>query len=253
MKTLKLKLHPQEESKYNSPWNIAVDFPIDMSFHVEQIAEMVNEYEEDYHTGMNVKEIAELLYDYTAGYPYLVSRICQLVDERVAGTEAYPNKKEAWKKEGVLAAIKLLLKEPNTLFDDMTKKLSDYPQLKEMLQNILFGGIDFPFKRETPVVDLGVTFGFLKDKDGIVAVANRIFEMQLYDMFLAEMAVNNKMYMETVSNRSQFIISGMLQMDLVMKKFFEYYEEIYSENDQKFAEESSLLSSLKSGVVMSTR
>lgn len=30
---------------------------------------------------------------------------------------------EAWTKEGILAAVKLLLKEPNTLFDDMTKKL----------------------------------------------------------------------------------------------------------------------------------
>ena len=31
IKTLKLKLHPQEESKYNSPWNIAAEFNIDMS------------------------------------------------------------------------------------------------------------------------------------------------------------------------------------------------------------------------------
>ena len=88
------------------------------------------------------------------------------------------------------------------------------------------------------MVDLGVTFGFLKDKNGIVAVANRIFETQVYDMFLAEMAVNNKLYMETASNRNQFIVSGMLQMDLVMKKFYEYYEEIYSDNDQKFIEEN---------------
>ena len=137
-----------------------------------------------------------------------------------------------------MAAIKILLKEPNTLFDDMTKKLLDYPQLQEMLQNILFGGIDFPFKRETPMVDLGVTFGFLKDKNGIVAVSNRIFETQLYDMFLSEMAVNNKMYMEAATNRNQFIVKDMLQMDLVMKKFYEYYEEIYAENDQKFIEEN---------------
>lgn len=107
VKTLKLKLYPQEESKYNSPWNIAVDFPLDMSFDAEQIAAMLDEYEEDYHTGMNVKEIAELLYDYTAGYPYLVSRICQLADERVAGTEEYPDREAAWTKEGILASIKL--------------------------------------------------------------------------------------------------------------------------------------------------
>ncbi len=238
IKTLKLKLHPQEEAKYNSPWNIAVDFLVDMSFSVTQIKGMLEEYEEDYHTDMHINEIVELLYDYTSGYPYLVSRICQLMDERVAGTKEYPTRTEAWTKEGMLTAIKLLLKEPNTLFDDMTKKLLDYPELKEMLQNILFSGIDFPFKRETPMIDLGVTFGFLKDENGIVAVSNRIFELQLYDLFLAEMAVNNKMYKEAALNRNQFIVFGMLQMDLVMEKFYEYYEEIYSENDQKFVEEN---------------
>lgn len=44
------------------------------------------------------------------------------------------------------------------------------------------------------MVDLGVTFGFLKDKDGIVTISNRIFETQLYDTFLSEMAVNNRLY-----------------------------------------------------------
>ena len=219
VKTLKLKLHPQEETKYNSPWNIAVDFQVDMSFSKNDIASMLEEYESEHRTGMDICGIAGLIYEYTSGYPYLVSRICQLIDERVAGSEEFTEKSAAWTKEGVLSAIKILLREPNTLFDDMTKKLLDYPQLKEMLQNILFGGIDFPFKRETPMVDLGVTFGFLKDKNGVVAVSNRIFETQLYDTFLAEMAVNNKIYMESATNRNQFIVAGMLQMDLVMKKF----------------------------------
>lgn len=62
-----------------------------------------------------------------------------------------------------------------------------------MLQKILFDGVDFPFKRENPVINLGVTFGFLKEKNGIVAVSNRIFETQLYDTFLSEMAINEKL------------------------------------------------------------
>jgi hypothetical protein len=231
IKTLKLKLHPQEESKYNSPWNIAVDFNIDMSFSVNDIQTMIQEYEQEHHTGMDVEEISRILYDYTSGYPYLVSKICQLLDERVSDAQA-------WTREGILSAVKMLLKESNTLFDDMTKKLLDHPKLKEMLQNILFTGIDFPFKRETPIIDLGVTFGFLKDKNGIVAVSNRIFETQLYDMFLSELAVNNQMYMQVSSDRNQFIVGGMLQMTLVMQKFYEYYEEIYSEKDQKFIEEN---------------
>ena len=49
-----------------------------------------------------------------------------------------------------------------------------------------------------------------------------------YDVFvkaLGKEVVDNKLYMETASNRNQFIVSGMLQMDLVMKKFYEYYED----------------------------
>lgn len=67
---------------------------------------------------------------------------------------------------------------------------------------------------------------------------SRIFETQLYDMFLSEIAVNNQMYMKVSSDQNQFIVSGMLQMPLVMQKFYEYYEEIYSEKDQKFIEEN---------------
>ena len=238
VKTLKLKLHPQEESKYNSPWNIAVDFYLDMSFSAKDIQSMLDEYEQDYQTGMDIVEISQMIYDYTNGYPYLVSRICQILDERIYGTELFTAREATWTKRGVLVAVKVLLKEPNTLFDDMTKKLLDYPKLKEMLQSILFSGISFPFKRENPLIDLGVTFGFLKDNHGIVAVSNRIFETQLYDLFLSEMAINDAMYVAAVSDRNQFIVSGMLQMDLVMKKFYEHYEEIYADNDQKFVEEN---------------
>lgn len=181
VKTLKLKLHPQEESKYNSPWNIAVDFYMDMSFSAKDIQSMLEEYEQDYQTGMDTAEISKIIYNYTNGYPYLVSRICQIMDERICEIELFATKEAVWTKNGILAAVKLLLKEPNTLFDDMTKKLLDYPKLKEMLQSILFSGISFPFKRENPLIDLGVTFGFLKDNHGIVAVSNRIFETQFYD------------------------------------------------------------------------
>lgn len=238
VKSLKVKLHPQDETKYNSPWNIAVDFMVDMSFNVDDIKSMLLEYENEHNTGMNIFEISSMIFDYTSGYPYLVSRICQLIDERVAVNRGKRNEIEAWTKEGVLQAVKILLKEPNTLFDDMTKKLLDYHTLKDMLQKILFDGVDFPFKRETPIINLGVTFGFLKDKNGIVVVSNRIFETQLYDTFLSEMAINEKLYIDAAADRNQFIVSDMLQMDVVMQKFFEYFEEIYNDNDHKFVEEN---------------
>ena len=68
IKNLKLKIRSEEEYQYNSPWNIAARFHIDMSFTAVQIASMLEEYEQDNHTGMNVEEMARCIYDYTSGY-----------------------------------------------------------------------------------------------------------------------------------------------------------------------------------------
>ena len=75
IKNLKLKLRPESEHQYNSPWNIAADFDVDMSFSPAQISQMLEEYERDYHTGMDTDLIAGEIYAYTSGYPVLVSMI----------------------------------------------------------------------------------------------------------------------------------------------------------------------------------
>lgn len=75
VKNIRTKIRPEAEHRLNSPWNIATDFLVDMSFNVTDIKGMLQQYEEDHHTGMDVKSIAETLYDYTSGYPFLVSKI----------------------------------------------------------------------------------------------------------------------------------------------------------------------------------
>lgn len=184
IKNLKLKLRPQEGSKFNSPWNIAADFDVDMSFSLSGIAGMLKDYEEDYHTGMDLSELAAQIFQYTNGYPFLVSYICKKVDEEIAGSERFPSKKEAWTKEGILEAIKLLLKGPNSLYDDMIKHVTEYPQLRDMLNNILFEGQEYVYYEYDESVNIGKMFGFIAEKNGLVTVANRIFETQLYNYFL---------------------------------------------------------------------
>lgn len=196
IKNLKLKIHPEQELKYNSPWNIAADFKINMNFMPDDIAGMLREYEKDYHTGMDIDAVSRLIFDYTSGYPYLVSRICQLADEDLSGTKRFPQKKDVWTLEGIVAAEALLRRSSNTLFDDLIKKLTDYPKLKKIIQDILFCGNTYSFEIENPLINLGVTFGFIKDKDGIVIIGNRIFETKLYDLFLAEMAVDERIVIE---------------------------------------------------------
>ena len=81
VKNMKLKLRPDQEKKYNSPWNIAVDFEVDMSFSPKEIATMLQEYESDHHTGMDITSMSEEIYKYTNGYPYLVSWLCKWMDK----------------------------------------------------------------------------------------------------------------------------------------------------------------------------
>lgn len=78
VKNLKLKIRLEtEHNKYNSPWNIAAEFDVRMSFSANDIEGMLNDYEKDHHTGMDVVSVAKTIYDYTAGYPFMVSYIQQ--------------------------------------------------------------------------------------------------------------------------------------------------------------------------------
>jgi len=193
---LKRKIGAGEVHKVNCPlnqglyfWNIAADFLVDMSFSTKDIAGMLMEYEAVYSTGMNVEEMAALLYDYTSGYPFLVSRLCKLIDERVAGNENFPNKGAAWTKEGFLEAVKFLLAEPNTLFESLINKLEDYPELEVMIRDLLFKGIEIAYVIGVRSIDMTLMFGFVKKSNNNIVIANRIFEILLYNYSLASPAM----------------------------------------------------------------
>ncbi|MCC8082276.1 MAG: AAA-like domain-containing protein [Lachnospiraceae bacterium] len=238
IKNLKQKIHPGQESKYNSPWNIAVDFKVDMSFSPNDIASMLRQYEEDWHPGMDIDHISQLLYDYTSGYPFLVSRLCQIMAEDINKDSTEQERKNVWDEKAVQRAVSRILREPNMLFDDMSKKLNDNPGLKEIIYSILFRGEKYVYEAENDRIRIGVMFGFLKVRDGAVAVSNRIFETKLYNLFLSEDQTNTRIFSTADMEKSQFIKGGFLQMDLVLQKFCEYFADIYADADGKFIEEN---------------
>lgn len=234
IKNLKRKLRPDEEHKDNSPWNIAADFDIDMSFSPKQIQEMLEDYEADHKTGMRIAEIAQEIYDYTEGYPYLVSRICQLMDAQFKGDSS----KGAWTHESLLESVRELVKESNSLFDDMTKKVKDYPELRALLYDILFCGRSIPYNPGTELVSIGSMFGFLKDDAGQVAISNRIFEIWFYNLFIAEEAIDSETYHAGQMNKSQFVDENGLNMELILNKFVQHFSESFAGSTDKFIEDN---------------
>lgn len=233
IKNLRHRIREDNEHQFNSPWNIAADFPVDMSFTAEDIAGMLSVYATDKKCEMDIQEVAEEIYEYTSGYPYLVSKICKLMDES-SGCIA----DGSFTKRGVSEAVKLLLRENSTLFDDMRKKLADYPELKQMLYAMLFCGEAYSYNPDNFAMDIGTMFGFLKEQDGQAVVSNRIFETRLYNLFLSEEMIGNITYQTGEREKNQFIKNGMLDMDLVLEKFMIHFRDVYGESTEKFVEEN---------------
>lgn len=236
IKNLKLKLRPESEHQYNSPWNIAAKFKIDMSFSTEQIASMLEEYEADYHTGMDIPGMAEEIYQYTSGYPVLVSSICKYIDEDLPDEDGFDDFGKAWTKEGIAMAVKAILVDNTPLFGSMIRHLDEYPAMKKLFQAILFEGNEFAYNPDIKEINLACMFGYAVERNRKVQIANRIFETRLYNYFLSEEELSSAIGNMAKRDKSYFIHDGMLDMDVVMKKFVEHFNEIYGSQNINFIE-----------------
>ena len=238
VKHLKSKIRPEDEHKVNSPWNIAADFDIDMSLSEEGIKGMLDEYEADHHTGMNTGEIAKAIREYTNGYPYLVSRICQKIDQDfVPGV--FKSLPEAWTTYGVDEAVKKILSEPNnSLFESLTGKLTNYPELRKRLRAILMRGETFawlPYDEEQQQLFM---YGFIRNNHNTVAISNRMFEMLLYTHFIGESDKNNDLKQIAAGMKSSFVDEeGYLDIPKIMDHFIKEHNRLHKDNTEKFLEE----------------
>ncbi len=235
IKHLRGKIREEDQHKVNSPWNIAADFKVDMSLSREGIQGMLEEYEKDHHTGMDVSAMAGLIRDYTSGYPYLVSRICQTIDEMVP--DIIGSREGAWTKAGFNEAIKVILKEKNTLFDSLFGKLINYPDIKECLRRILMEGEQVSFNLDNNAILQMRDYGFIKEEAGKIAVANRIFETRLYNYFLTEEELgDNQIYREGSLAKNMFVKDGVLDVRLILERFVVTYDQIFGPLKDRFPE-----------------
>ncbi len=234
VKHLKIKIRNDEKSKENSPWNIAADFTIDMSLSADGIRGMLDDYEADHHTGMDTEAIAKRIREYTNGYPFLVSRICQLIDENVGKTMSLA---KAWTRNGMDEAVKLLLAENNTLFQSLTKNLNNYPDLKAAIRSILMEGTKLTWNAQQDAIVRMQMYGLIRNDNNIVRVANRIFETMLYNLFLFEEELKRNVFSrEGELAKNQFVKDGRLDMRLILERFIVTYTEVCGPLVDRFRE-----------------
>jgi hypothetical protein len=230
VKNLKLRIRPDAEKKYNSPWNIAADFNVDMLFHPEEIAQMLTDYENDVHTGMDIKEISEEIYKFTSGYPFLVSYICKKIDEEF---------NRLWISESIVKAVKLLVQGGSTLMDDLSKNLENNPEFREFMYSISINSTDYSFSLLNPMVNMGNMFSYIRNKDGHVVIHNLIFEEALFLYFTIDYAIKNNSKLSPF--QLNYVRNGQLIMEYVVTRFQDLIHEEYRDSTVPFLEREGRL------------
>lgn len=230
VKNLKLRLRPDEERKYNSPWNIAADFNVDMTFHPDEIAQMLGDYENDEHTGMDIEAVSEGIYKYTTGYPFLVSYICKTIDEQLD---------REWNEEGIVKAVKLLVQGGSTLMDDLSKNLENNPEFREFMYSVSVNSVSLSFSLLNPMVNMGNMFSYIRNKNGRVVIHNLIFEEALFLYFTLDYAIKNSQKLSPF--QLNYVQNGHLNMEHVITRFRDLMHEEYRESTEPFLEKEGRL------------
>ncbi|MGE5342038.1 MAG: AAA family ATPase [Candidatus Omnitrophota bacterium] len=240
IKSLKLKLRPEAETKYNSPWNIAVDFNVDMSFSAPEITTMLEEYVKETGVEMNTDAVAKELHYYTSGYPFLVSKVCKIIDEEIIPDE---NRKK-WLHDDIERAIVRLLNTPNTNFDNVIKNLENEKELYDLVEKIVLDGVNIEYNFYSPVISMGVMHGIFKQGGPSVAIHNRIYRELIYNYMTTNFRL--KVLLQTNASKYNFqdyfiTKDGSLDFKTVLLKFQEFMKKEFSKKDQEFMERNGRL------------
>ncbi len=233
VKSLKLKLRSEDERKYNSPWNIAADFTVDMNLQPSEIKPMLDEYVADKGVKMNTLQIAETLFYYTSGYPFLVSKLCKMLDEDLITNGE-------WRAEDVEIAVKKLVTESNTNFDNLLKNLENDAELHDLVYQTAIDNEGLSFNIHTPTTNLAFLHGIVVNKNGKIAIHNKIYS-EVISNYMA-----NKMEIKQLTSGNDFGIGyknndGTLNMEAVLLGFQAFMKKEYSRKDRDFLEKNGRL------------
>ncbi len=235
VKTLKLKIRPDEEQKLNSPWNIATAFKVNMDLQPAEIIPMLEDYARERGVKLDAPRLAEKLFFYTSGYPFLVSNLCKILDEEILPLKAASE----WTEADLEAAVNLLLKEGNANFDSLIANLKNNPELYQMTFSLLMDNVGFPYNIQHPTVNLGVLYGVFGN-GGQLRIHNRIYQEVIYNYMSLDL--HKDVWVDKSSFQSNYLLPNhALDMEKVLLKFQEFMKEQYSVKDEAFLERNGRL------------
>ena len=233
VKKLKYRIEPSATLKYNSPWNIAVDFEIDLNLNTKEIISMLDVYSAEKNILMNKNEIADKIWYYTSGYPFLISNLCKIVDEKIIPERENKN----WTVEDIDNAFKIILYQQNTNFEHLIKSLENNPQLYQTVFDILINSNIVTFNQHNPIIDLGFTLGVFGRQANRVKIHNKIYEQIIYNYLISKTETSNQM----PTYEGKYIKNKALDINKLLLGFQLFMQENHSGKNKEFLEKHGTL------------
>jgi len=221
------------KSEYNSPWNVAKTFKVDLDFDAIEIESLLLDYlSEHKESKINTQVIADLIHRYTSGYPYLVGKICEIIVEELCND---------FTEKGIESSIKMLLNESNTLFDDLIKNIENNSELYNTVYDIIVENNTVTFNVHAH--SLGIMYSIFKNRNGRLEIHNKIFEIILYNYLIAKKNIekigkklNNYTSIGLFENED-----GTLDIKNALMKYQEYMKSVFNKFDKDFIERQGRL------------
>jgi hypothetical protein len=245
IKSLKLKVREGGETKLNSPWNIAADFNVDMSFNPAEIETLLADFASENPVQMEMPAIAERIHYFSNGHPFLVSKLCKILDEE-AGSQNPHFAPAHWTVADIDWAFRWLTRDEYTTtnFDDLVKNLENNPDLYELAFIVSFG-IDSEkrtLSAKDPIVSLGLQYGIFGHGGGGLCIHNRVYEQVIYDYLRSRQLTKGRGYgFGEYLLGPYFSADGRLQLKAVLQRFQAFMREHYSAQDAAFLEREGRL------------
>lgn len=237
IKSLKIKLRKESEIKFNSPWNIAVDFEVNLSFSPGEIGSMLADYSKEEQVTIDISYFPGQLFYLTSGYPFLVSQLCKIIHEKILPTK---ENNRQWQPGDLERAVQISLNTDNTNYESLIQNLENNPALYELVFDIIMNGAEYSFNTDNPIILFGKTYGILKDERGKTKIHNRLYEQRIYNYMVSKLETSGMAKFKSIT--ANFLDErGGLDIKRIFLKFQDFMKENYSRKDEGFLERNGRL------------
>jgi len=198
-----------------SPFKIQDEFALP-NFSYGQVEKLLGQYTDE--VGQTFEaEVVWLMHEKTAGQPFLVNRLAQILTE-----ELDIPKTEVIRVEHFHQAYSRLLNENNTHFDTLLKNIESGPEFREVLMDIISSEEGIRFNRRNKIIRELVTYGIVKEENGMCIIDNPTYQSVIIDAF--NPLRNRFDYLPPDKSFTEFVTSGKIQMESLLENFCNFIE-----------------------------